>query len=147
MMSSSWTSPTEALGFSLGPRTSSQSRFSAWACLVCGCALNSSKAASRLTPDQRVVVSQQRSRWRNERLSPAMLRILLADDHEIVRRGLKELLEEQAGWTVCAEAANGREAVELAVQSRPHVAILDFSMPELNGLEATRRIRQAVPNT
>jgi len=76
-----------------------------------------------------------------------MLRILLADDHEIVRRGLKELLEEQAGWTVCAEAANGREAVELAVQSRPHVAILDFSMPELNGLEATRRIRQAVPNT
>ena len=76
-----------------------------------------------------------------------MLRILLADDHEIVRRGLKELLEEQAGWTVCAEAANGREAVELAVQSRPHVAVLDFSMPELNGLEATRRIRQAVPNT
>lgn len=76
-----------------------------------------------------------------------MLRILLADDHEIVRRGLKELLEEQAGWTVCAEAANGREAVELAVQSRPHVAILDFSMPELNGLEATRRIRQAVPDT
>jgi len=75
-----------------------------------------------------------------------MLRILLADDHEIVRRGLKELLEEQAGWTVCAEAANGREAVELAVQSRPHVAILDFSMPELNGLEATRRIRQAVPS-
>ena len=76
-----------------------------------------------------------------------MLRILLADDHEIVRRGLKELLEEQAGWTVCAEAANGREAVEFAVQSRPHVAILDFSMPELNGLEATRRIRQAVPDT
>jgi len=75
-----------------------------------------------------------------------MLRILLADDHEIVRRGLKELLEEQAGWTVCAEAANGREAVELAVQSRPQVAILDFSMPELNGLEATRRIRQAVPS-
>ncbi len=74
-----------------------------------------------------------------------MLRILLADDHEIVRRGLKELLEEQAGWTVCAEAANGREAVELAVRSRPHVAVLDFSMPELNGLEATRRIRQAAP--
>src|ERR687898_765060 len=76
-----------------------------------------------------------------------MLRILLADDHEIVRRGLKELLEEQAGWTVCAEAANGREAVERAVQSRPHVAVLDFSMPELNGLEATRRIRQTAPET
>jgi DNA-binding NarL/FixJ family response regulator len=74
-----------------------------------------------------------------------MLRILLADDHEIVRRGLKELLEEQPGWTVCAEAANGREAVELAVESRAQVAVLDFSMPELNGLEATRRIRQAAP--
>jgi DNA-binding NarL/FixJ family response regulator len=76
-----------------------------------------------------------------------MLRILLADDHEIVRRGLKELLEEQVGWTVCAEAANGREAVELVAQSRPHVAVLDFSMPELNGLEATRRIREAAPET
>src|SRR5215211_5811055 len=74
-----------------------------------------------------------------------MLRILLADDHEIVRQGLKELLEEQVGWTVCAEAANGREAVELAIRSRPHVAVLDFSMPELNGLEATRRMRQEVP--
>ena len=73
------------------------------------------------------------------------LRILVADDHEIVRRGLKELLEEPAGWTVCAEAANGREAVELAIKTRPDVAVLDFSMPELNGLEATRRIRQAAP--
>ena len=73
------------------------------------------------------------------------LRILLADDHEIVRRGLKELLEEQAGWTVCAEAANGREAVDAAVGTHPDVAVLDFSMPELNGLEATRRIRQVAP--
>jgi DNA-binding NarL/FixJ family response regulator len=64
-----------------------------------------------------------------------MVRILLADDHEIVRRGLKELLEEHVGWMVCAEAANGREAVELAVRTRPQVAVLDFSMPELNGLE------------
>jgi len=63
-----------------------------------------------------------------------MLRILLADDHEIVRRGLKELLEEQAGWTVCAEAANGREAVELAVQSRPHVAILGVGNDEVGWL-------------
>lgn len=73
------------------------------------------------------------------------IRILLADDHEIVRRGLKELLEEQVGWTVCAEAANGREAVEAAVEAGPDVAVLDFSMPELNGLEATRRIRQVAP--
>jgi DNA-binding NarL/FixJ family response regulator len=73
------------------------------------------------------------------------VRILLADDHEIVRRGLKELLEEQLGWTVCAEAANGREAVEAAVRTHPDVGVLDFSMPELNGLEATRRIRQVAP--
>lgn len=76
-----------------------------------------------------------------------MLRILLADDHSIVRRGLKELLEEHSGWSVCAEAATGREAVELALQHRPHVAVLDLSMPELNGLEATRRIRLAAPET
>ena len=76
-----------------------------------------------------------------------MLRILLADDHAVVRRGLKELLEEHVGWTVCAEAATGSAAVELAAQHRPHVAVLDISMPELNGLEATRRIRQAVPDT
>ena len=76
-----------------------------------------------------------------------MLRILLADDHDIVRRGLKELLEERPGWTVCAEAANGREAVELALKHRPNIAVIDLTMPELNGLEATRRIRKAVPET
>jgi DNA-binding NarL/FixJ family response regulator len=76
-----------------------------------------------------------------------MLRILLADDHDVVRRGLKELLEERPGWTVCAEAANGRQAVELALEHRPHVAVIDLTMPELNGLEATRRIREAVPET
>ena len=76
-----------------------------------------------------------------------MLRILLADDHDIVRRGLKDLLEQHVGWQVCAEASNGREAVELALQHRPHVAVIDLSMPELNGLEATRRIRQNLPDT
>jgi DNA-binding NarL/FixJ family response regulator len=75
------------------------------------------------------------------------MRILLADDHEVVRRGLKELLEERAGWTVVAEAGNGRTAVELARQHRPNVAVLDISMPELNGLEATRRIRHELPET
>lgn len=76
-----------------------------------------------------------------------MLRILLADDHDIVRRGLRDLLEQHMGWQVCAEAANGREAIELALQHRPHVAVIDLSMPELNGLEATRRIRQSLPDT
>jgi DNA-binding NarL/FixJ family response regulator len=76
-----------------------------------------------------------------------MLRIVLADDHAIVRRGLKDLLESHVGWRVCAEAATGREAVELCTEHRPQVAVLDLSMPELNGLEATRRIRKDVPET
>ena len=74
-----------------------------------------------------------------------MLRILLADDHDVVRRGLRDLLEAQPGWEVCAEARTGREAVALAEQLRPDVAVLDLAMPELNGLEATRRIRRALP--
>lgn len=76
-----------------------------------------------------------------------MIEILLADDHDVVRRGLREVLEARADWHVCAEAANGREAVELAIKLRPHIAVLDLTMPELNGLEATRRIRKALPET
>jgi DNA-binding NarL/FixJ family response regulator len=76
-----------------------------------------------------------------------MVGILLADDHDIVRRGLRGLLEERPGWRVCGEARNGREAVELALALRPDVALLDLSMPELNGLVATRRIRAALPDT
>lgn len=76
-----------------------------------------------------------------------MLDILLADDHDVVRRGLREVLESRADWRVCGEAANGREAVELALKLRPDVAVLDLSMPELSGLEATRRIRKALPET
>ena len=64
-----------------------------------------------------------------------MVRVLLADDHDIVRRGLRDMIEEQHGWQICAEATNGRQAVELAVQERPDIALLDLSMPELNGLE------------
>jgi DNA-binding NarL/FixJ family response regulator len=76
-----------------------------------------------------------------------MIRILLADDHEVVRRGLSALLATRPDWQVCAEAQNGREAVALAVRHRPNLAILDLSMPELNGLEATRQIRKEVPET
>ena len=74
-----------------------------------------------------------------------MLRILLADDHDVLRRGLRHLIEEQAGWEVCAEAIDGREAVEIAKKEQPDVAIVDISMPGLNGLEATRQIKKAVP--
>jgi DNA-binding NarL/FixJ family response regulator len=75
------------------------------------------------------------------------LRILVADDHEIVRAGLKSLLEQGSGWTVCGEASNGREAVELATRLHPDVVILDLAMPELNGLEATRQILREAPRT
>jgi DNA-binding NarL/FixJ family response regulator len=73
--------------------------------------------------------------------------ILIADDHAIVRRGLRSLLESREGWEVRGEAVNGREAVEKATQLRPDVAILDIGMPELNGLEATRQIVKACPQT
>jgi DNA-binding NarL/FixJ family response regulator len=75
------------------------------------------------------------------------LRILIADDHEIFREGLRAVLVVRPEWVVCAEADNGREAVAKAIELRPDVAVLDFSMPELNGVEAARRIRKAVPET
>jgi DNA-binding NarL/FixJ family response regulator len=80
-----------------------------------------------------------------ERRKLDVVRILLADDHAIVRHGLRHLLEREPGWEVCGEARDGREAVEMASALGPDVAILDIAMPELNGLEATRRIRAACP--
>jgi DNA-binding NarL/FixJ family response regulator len=74
-----------------------------------------------------------------------MLRILLADDHDVVRRGLRDILTQQSDWQICGEAATGIEAVEMAVSLRPTVAVLDLTMPELNGLEATRQIKKAAP--
>jgi DNA-binding NarL/FixJ family response regulator len=76
-----------------------------------------------------------------------MLRILLADDHDLTRAGLRYLLEKQKDWSVCAEASNGRKAVELAETLRPDIAILDMTMPEMNGLEATRHISKSQPHT
>src|ERR1700683_1317177 len=75
------------------------------------------------------------------------LRILIADDHDLMRRGLKALLESHAGWLVCAEAHTGREAVTKAEELKPDIVILDITMPELNGLEAARRILKASPNS
>ena len=68
------------------------------------------------------------------------LKILVADDHDLVRRGVRTLLEARSGWEVCAEARNGNEAVQKCQEFKPHIAILDFNMPELNGLEAAKRI-------
>ena len=74
------------------------------------------------------------------------LRILVADDHEIVRRGLIAMIKAHPDWEVCAEADNGRQAIEKAAQTKPDVAILDIGMPVLNGLEATRHIVRENPN-
>jgi DNA-binding NarL/FixJ family response regulator len=68
------------------------------------------------------------------------LRILVADDHEIVRRGVSALLKARPGWEVCAEVADGRQAVAKTKEMRPDIVILDLGMPRLNGLEATRQI-------
>jgi len=75
------------------------------------------------------------------------LRILIADDHDLMRRGLKALIANHPDWEICAEAVKGREAVAKAVALRPDVVILDVCMPELNGIEATRQIRKASPRT
>ena len=76
-----------------------------------------------------------------------MVNILVADDHDVVRRGLCDMLSSHAGWRVCGEASNGREAVKMAGKLKPDVVVLDLSMPELNGLEATRQIRHELPRT
>jgi DNA-binding NarL/FixJ family response regulator len=75
-----------------------------------------------------------------------MLRILIADDHELARRGIRDLLETHPGWEVCGEAKDGRESVDLAISTKPDVVLLDIGMPNLNGLEATRQILAATPN-
>ncbi len=75
------------------------------------------------------------------------LRILIADDHDLVRKGLRMLIEEHPGWTVCGEARSGREAVEQATQHSPDIVVIDVSMPDLNGLEATRLIRKSCPRS
>ena len=74
-------------------------------------------------------------------------RVLIADDHEVVRKGLRTLLEEQPGWQVAGEACDGREAVEKAKNLKPDVTVLDISMPTLNGLEATRQMMKNNPQS
>jgi DNA-binding NarL/FixJ family response regulator len=75
------------------------------------------------------------------------VRILVADDHELVRRGLVTLLSSRPSWSVCAEASTGREAIALASEHRPNIVVMDIAMPGLNGLEATRKIRKMLPKT
>lgn len=74
------------------------------------------------------------------------IRILLAEDHAVVRQGTRELLEQQEDFKVVAEAADGQEAVQFALRDRPDVVIMDFAMPKLNGIEATRHIKAVAPS-
>jgi len=75
------------------------------------------------------------------------MRILLADDHPVVRRHVRNLLQSELGWEVCGEAASGREAVVMTAAQRPDLVVLDLSMPELNGLEAAKLIHEQFPET
>ena len=75
------------------------------------------------------------------------LRILVADDHGLVRRGARAVLHSRPGWRVIGEAMNGREAVEKIIDLKPDVAVVDIGMPELDGVEVVRQVREAVPNT
>jgi two-component system, NarL family, response regulator NreC len=75
------------------------------------------------------------------------LRILIADDHALVRRGARSVLSSRQGWKVVGEAENGREAIRKAIDLKPDVAVVDIGMPDLDGIEVARQIRDAVPDT
>jgi DNA-binding NarL/FixJ family response regulator len=96
-------------------------------------------------PGLRVIDGTSQSRETALRLGVNTVKILVADDHDIIRRGLKQLLTSRPGWEVCGEAKTGREAVALVEQLKPDIIVMDISMPDLNGLEAARRIHKSFP--
>jgi DNA-binding NarL/FixJ family response regulator len=75
------------------------------------------------------------------------LRILVVDDHEEIRKGIKALLSAHKRWSICGEAEDGIEGVEKAIKLRPDVIIMDVSMPRMNGIEATRILHTEIPNS
>ena len=80
-------------------------------------------------------------------MSANVLRILIADDHEVARSGIRSVLESRQGWEVCGEGKDGREAVELAAKLKPDIILMDIGMPNLNGLDAARQILATAPDT
>src|SRR4029453_8093791 len=85
--------------------------------------------------------------YRGNGAPTGMIRILIADDHEVVRSGLRKILEAQPNWEGRAEARGGKDAIHKAAETRPDVAVLDYSLPLVNGIEATRQIRARLPKT
>ena len=79
--------------------------------------------------------------------TPKTIRVLLVDDHAIVRDGVRQLIERREGWEVCGETNSGREAVRLAETLRPDIVVLDIGLAELNGIDATREIKRQLPET
>jgi len=78
---------------------------------------------------------------------PAAARILIADDHDVVRSGLRSILEAHDGWQIVGEAANGKDAVSKAIDTKPNIVVMDYSLPLLNGVEALRQIKSFLPDT
>ena len=113
--------------------------------------LNRLRAANSLIKrpglEFRGLADRRKISWRRHKTRKMTVRILVVDDHDIIRRGLKQLLSSRQGWEVCGEGKNGREAVELVEQLNPEIVVMDVSMPELNGLEAARRIHKQFPKT
>src|ERR1700757_817116 len=75
------------------------------------------------------------------------MKIFLADNQDVLRRGLRLLLMERPGWTVCGDAKNGKEALTLILELKPDIVVLELDLPELDGIEATRQIKKALPAT
>lgn len=75
----------------------------------------------------------------------AEIKVLLADDHQMMRRGLRAIVENMPGWSICGEASTGREAVELVAKLKPTIVVMDITMPDLNGLDALRQIKKLHP--
>jgi DNA-binding NarL/FixJ family response regulator len=100
------------------------------------------KSVLHFMPRQRRTITAQRVRQQKRKL-----RILIADDHELIRTAVRGLIEAREGWEVCGETANGREVIGLAKSLKPDVVVLDLDMPELHGLEAARQIKVTRPAT
>jgi DNA-binding NarL/FixJ family response regulator len=94
-----------------------------------------------------MLVEQFQPRTQPMIMTKTTVRILIADDHDVMREGARAVVERQPGWEVCGFAATGREAVEQAFALKPDVVVMDVSMPELNGLEAVRQIKRRLPQT